>query len=95
MNKDIAAWRRYPRTKVKDVQFHQTMLIEQYIKHGVPNRSISSAAWDTACTSHAGLVRDLLIQTNRKSTKIFALADGHPTPATTIALLEHNIREPV
>ena len=36
----------------------------------------------------------MFIQTNRKSTKIFALADGHPTPATTIALLGHKIQEP-
>ena len=29
-----------------------------------------------------------------KLTKTFALADSHPTPATTIAKLEHNVREP-
>ena len=56
--------------------------------------SIPSAAWDTACTSHAGLVRDPFIQKKRKSTKIFVLVDGYLTLATTIALLEHNIREP-
>ena len=70
------------------------MLTEQQTKHGVLDGSIPSAAWDTACTSHAGLVGDLFIQTNRNSTNIFLLADGHPTPATTIALLEHKIREP-
>ena len=37
---------------------------------------------------------DLFIQANHKSTTIFALADGHPKPAITIALLEHNIRAP-
>ena len=70
------------------------MLTEQQIKHGVLDGSIPSAAWDTACTSHAGLVGDPFIQTNRKSTKIFALVDGHPTLATTINLLEHKIQEP-
>ena len=34
------------------------------------------------------------IPTGQKSTKIFALADCHLTPATTIAKLEHNVREP-
>ena len=71
------------------------MLTEQHAKHGVLEGSIPSAAWYTACTSHAGLVGDPFIQTNSKSTKIFALADGHPTPAITIALLENKIREPV
>ena len=38
---------------------------------------------------------DLFIKKNCKSTKIFALADGHPTVATTITILEHKIQEPV
>ena len=70
------------------------MLTDQQTKHGVLNGSITSEAWDKACTPHAGLVGDPFIQTKCKSTTIFALADGHPTPATTIALLEHTIREP-
>ena len=68
------------------------MLTEQQTKHRVLDKSIPSVAWDTACKSHAVLVGDPLIQTNRNFTKIFALADGHPTLATTIALLEHNIQ---
>ena len=67
------------------------MLKEQQIKHKVLDGSIPSAAWDTTCTSHAVLVGDPFIQTNRKSMKNFALVDGHPTLATTIALLEHKI----
>ena len=70
------------------------MLMEHQTKHGVLDGSIPSAAWDRACTSHAGLVRDPFIQKKRKSTKIFALVDVYLTLATTIALLEHNIREP-
>ena len=34
------------------------------------------------------------IHTGQKSLKVFALADGHPTPAITIAKLEHQVREP-
>ena len=34
------------------------------------------------------------IQTEKRSTKIFALVDGHPTPATNIAKIEHRFREP-
>ena len=94
MDKDRTAWRCHPRTKRKDAQRRQTMLTEQNIKHRVLVGSIPSAAWDTECTSHAGLVGDPFIQKNCKSTKIFALEDGHPTPATTIALLEHKIRDP-
>ena len=89
------AWQRHPHTKSKDVQFHHMTLTEQQIKHGVLDDSIPSSSWYTACASHVGLVGDPFIQTNRKSTKIFSLADGYPTPATTITLLEHKIREPV
>ena len=70
------------------------MLIDQQIKNVVLDRSIPSAARYTACKSHTEMVGDPSIQTNRKSTKIFALADGHLTPATIIALLEHKIRDP-
>ena len=48
-----------------------------------------------ACTSHAGIVGDPFIQTKQRSTKIFALVDGHPTPATNIAMLEHRVIEPM
>ena len=68
------------------------MLTEQHTKHWVLDGSIPSVVWYTACKSHAGLVGDMFIQTNRNFTKILLLVYGHPTPATTIALLEHNIR---
>ena len=55
---------------------------------------VAVRVWDTACTSHASMIGDPFIPTGQKSTKIFALADGHPTPVTTIAKLEHNVREP-
>ena len=63
-------------------------------KVGVFNVSIPPAAWDTACTSHAGIFGDPFIPMGQKSSKIFALADGHPTPATTVAKMEHNVIEP-
>ena len=64
------------------------------LKAGVLDGSIASAAYDTACTSHAGVVGDPFIQTNERSNKVFALADGHPTAATNLAKLHHAIREP-
>ena len=40
------------------------------------------------------MVGDPFIQTNPMSTNIFVLLDGHPSPATTIAMLDHKVREP-
>ena len=40
------------------------------------------------------MVNNLFIQTNRTSTKIFALVDGHATAGSNVAKLHHNIREP-
>ena len=75
-------------------QRHMTILIEKQTKHGVIDGSIHSVAWDKECTSYAGIVGDLFIQTNGKSANNFALMDGHPTPATSIAQLEQKIKEP-
>jgi hypothetical protein len=69
-------------------------LIEQQLKRGVLNGSIPSAAWDTACTSHAGKPYDPFIPTNQLSTKVFALANGHATSATTVAKLHHTVPKP-
>ena len=62
------------------------------LKAGVLDKSIASAAYDTACTFHAGIVGDPFIQTNERSNKVFALADGHPTAATNLEKLHHAIR---
>ena len=40
------------------------------------------------------MLGDSFIQTEHRSTNIFALADGHPTPATHKAKIEHRVREP-
>ena len=40
------------------------------------------------------MIGDSFSQTEQRSTKIFALAYGYPTPATNIAKLEHRFREP-
>ena len=40
------------------------------------------------------MVGDPFIQTKQSSTKSFALLDGHPTPATNIAMLEHRVIDP-
>ena len=58
------------------------------------NGSIPSSAYDTACTSNAGMVGDPHIQTGQPSTKVFTVADGHKTPGSTEAKLHHPVREP-
>ena len=40
------------------------------------------------------MVGDLFIQTEKMSNKMFLLEDGHPTPATNIAKLEHRVQDP-
>ena len=56
---------------------------------------IPSAAWDTEYTYQSGMVGDPYIQKKCMSTNIFALADGHPTQETNIAMLDHRVRDPV
>ena len=61
------------------------------LKAGVLDGSIPSSAYDTACTSHAGMVGDPFIQTDKRSNKVFALANGHPTAATNIVVSEEAV----
>ena len=100
-DKDSTEWRRSPRSRSKrptaalpPKQIQVPPLTEADLKRGVLNGTIASAAWDTACTSNAGKVGDPYIQTSVPSTKVFAVADGHRTPASNVAKLHHNIREP-
>ena len=58
------------------------------------NGYIPSDAYDTACTSNAGMVGDTFIQTGQPSTKVFTVADGRKTPGSTEAKLHHPVREP-
>ena len=67
---------------------------KEELKKGVLNGSILSAAYDTSCTSHAGMPGDPFIQTNTPSTKVFTLADNYPIPGSDMAKLHHNLREP-
>ena len=69
-------------------------LIEEQLKKGVLDGSIPSAAYDTACTSHAGLEGDLFIPTDQPSTKLFTVATGRKTPGSRVAKLHHPLREP-
>ena len=68
-------------------------ITKEQLKKGVLNGLIPSAAYETACTSHTGMVDDPFIQTNKPSTKIFVLADSHATTSSNIAKLHHNVRE--
>ena len=91
-DKDITAWQFHPRTK-KGARHKKEMLTEQQVKRGVLEGSMPSVAWDTKCTSHAGMVGDPFTETKHMYTKIFALADGHPTTATNIVMMYHKVRE--
>ena len=53
---------------------------KQQLKEGVLNGSIPSDAYDTACTSNAGMIGDPFIQTTQQSTKVFSVANGRQTP---------------
>ena len=64
------------------------------MKEGVLNGSIPSAAYDTACTSNAGIIGDPFIQTGQPSTKVFTLVDGHLTSGSTMEKSTIQCRNP-
>ena len=70
---------------------HNARHTETDLKQGVLNGRIAPAAWDTACTSNAGKIGDLFIQTSQPSTKVFAVADGRRHAGTNIAKLHHPV----
>ena len=69
-------------------------LTEGQLKKEVLDGSIPSAAYDTACTSNAGLEGNLFIPTYQPSTKMFTIAAVHKTPGSRVAKLHHPVREP-
>ena len=69
-------------------------LTEKKLREAVLNGSIPSAAYDTACTSNAGMVGDPFIQTGWPSTKVFNVADSKKTSGSTEAKLHHPVRDP-
>ena len=72
----------------------ERILTEQDLKGGVIDGSIYSDAYDTACTSNAGMVGDPFIQTGQPCTQVFTVADGHLTPGSTMEKLHHPVQEP-
>ena len=54
----------------------------------------NSAVYDTGATSTCGMVGDDFEETNEISNKIFCMPTGDTTPASTIAKLHHDVREP-
>ena len=62
------------------------------LKRGVLDGSIPSAAYDTACTSNAGLEGDSFIPTDQPSNKMFTVATGHKNPGSRVAKLHHPVR---
>ena len=99
-DQEITNWRQIPHRLTSLAHSNNTQnppqprLKEQRVKQGVLEGYITSEAWDTVCTSHTGMLRYLFIQIEQRSAKIFALSDGHPTPATHRAKLEHRVCEP-
>ena len=102
VDKDSKSWRRDPASRRRTTSFAKAYWSnaktkkarEARVREGVLNGTIPSAAWDTACTSNAGKPGDPFLPTARKSSKVFALADGRPAPASEEAKLHHAIREP-
>lgn len=102
IEKDSKQWRRDPASRSRTTSFARAYWSnakskrarEARLKAGVLDGSIPSAAFDTACTLSAGKPGDPFLPTNKKSTKVFALADDHPTPASMVAKLYHEVREP-
>ena len=94
-DKDFHTWTRSEwTTRAPSRPPHHQLLSEHHLKQRVLNVFIPSGAWDTACTSNAGKLGVKFIPTALKSTRVFALANGHPTPATNISLLKHkHLRE--
>ena len=64
------------------------------LKQGVLKGSISSAAWDTACTSNVGKIGNPFIKTSQPSVKVFSVADGRCHAGTNIEKLHHPVQEP-
>ena len=81
--------KRKQATTKKDTQYTNKQL-----KDGVLNGSTTSTAYDTVCTSNAGMVDNLFIHTTQQSTKVFCVANGRRTPRSNIAKLHHPGREP-
>jgi hypothetical protein len=54
----------------------------------------TSAVYDSGATSTCGMVGDDFEETNKISNKIFCMPTGDTTPASTIAKLHHDVREP-
>ena len=69
-------------------------LTEQELKEGFLDVSIPSDAYNTVCTSNAGMVGDTFTQTRQTSTKVFTVSDGHLTPGSMMAKLHHPLQEP-
>ena len=76
-NKDSSLWRRRPRPPCHTpIPPKPAQLSEAQTKRGFLNGSIPSAAWDTACTSHAGMIGDPFIPTGQIFWSISAQLGG-------------------
>ena len=69
-------------------------LTKTQINQGVLYGTIASSVWDTACNSNASKVGNPYIQTDQIYIKVFSMADGHHTPASTVAKLHYLVRDP-
>ena len=54
----------------------------------------TSAVYDSGATSTCGMIGDDFETTNEISNKIFCMPTGDTTPASTIAKLHYDVREP-
>ena len=80
--------------QTSDTNSYLGPMSEEELKKGVLNGSIPSAAYDTACTSHAVMPGNPFIQTNTPSTKVFELADNYPITGSNVAKLHPDVHKP-
>lgn len=67
---------------------------ERSLREGMASGAIPSAIVDSGTTSNVGMPEDPFIDTNLRSNKVFAVANGQIEQATTIKKLHHDVREP-
>ena len=65
------------------------------IKSNSLTRTTTTCSSDTGVSSTAQKPTDQFVATNEISTKVFGLPTGGTAPATTVAKLQLNIRDPV
>ena len=88
----------YPRPSIKTPLSSQVKEQPSQINSAVhtdnKNKKKGTSVFDTGATSNCGMVGDDFIETDQPSNKVFYMPTGNNTPASTIAKLKQDTREP-